>query len=104
MVLGKPWADMINACFERLGVDAAYTPAGGDSITVRVIAKRPDEIVGFGGTRIHTETAVFDLRVSEVATPRPGDRLTVAGSEYVVQGEPDRDPERLVWTVETYPA
>jgi hypothetical protein len=77
MVLGKPWADMINACFERLGVDAAYTPAGGDSVTVRVIAKRPDEIVGFGDTRIHTETAVFDMRVSEVETPCPGDRLTV---------------------------
>ena len=104
MVLGKPWAGMINVCFERLGVDAAYTLAGGDSVTVRVIAKRPDEIVGFGDTRIHTETAVFDLRVSDVESPRPGDRLTADGSEYVVQGEPVRDPERLVWTVETYPA
>jgi hypothetical protein len=39
---------------------------------------RPDTIVGFGETRIHTETASFELRASEVANPRPGDQLTVA--------------------------
>jgi hypothetical protein len=96
------FARAIDACFVRLGTTAVFTPDGGDSVTVRVISKRPDEIVGFGDTRIHTETAVFDMRVSEVGTPRPGDRLTVEGTEYVVQGEPVRDPERLVWTVETY--
>jgi hypothetical protein len=97
------FARAMDACFERLGVVAVFAPDGGDPLAVRVIAKRPDEIVGFGDTRIHTETAVFDLRVSDVESPRPGDRLTVDGSEYVVQGEPARDPERLVWTLETYP-
>jgi hypothetical protein len=31
-----------------------WSPA---SLLVRVIARRPDTIVGFGETRIHTETA-----------------------------------------------
>jgi hypothetical protein len=64
-----------------------YTPAGGDSVTVHVIAKRPDEIVGFGDTLIYTETAVFNARASEVEAPRPGDILMVNGSEYVLQGD-----------------
>ena len=66
---------------------------------MRVIARRPDTIIGFGETPIHAETATFELRASEVANPRPGDRLTVGGATFVIQGEPERrDPDRLVWT------
>ena len=55
--------------------------------------RRPDTIVGFGETRIHAETATFELRASEVANPRPGDQLTVGGQTFVIQGEPERrDP------------
>jgi Clp protease len=85
----------------RVGVDAVYTPAGADPVPVRVIARRPDTIVGFGETRIHAETATFELRASEAANPRPGDQLTVGGDTFVIQGEPERrDPDRLVWTLD----
>jgi hypothetical protein len=68
---------------------------------VRVIARRPDTIVGFGETRIHAETASFEVRVSEVASPRSGDQLTLDDDSFVIQGEPERrDPDRLVWTVD----
>ena len=68
---------------------------------MRVIARRPDTIVGFGETRIHAETATFEVRASEVASPRPGDQLTSDGETFVVQGEPERrDPDRLVWTLD----
>jgi hypothetical protein len=59
----------VNATFAAFGIDAVYTPAGGEPIPV--IAKRPDTIVGFGETRIHAETAIFEMRASEVANPRP---------------------------------
>jgi hypothetical protein len=45
-------------------MDASYTPAGGEPVSVQVIAKRPDTIVGFGGTRIHAETTTFEVRAS----------------------------------------
>jgi hypothetical protein len=71
---------------------------------VRVIARRPDTIVGFGDTRIHTETAAFEVRASEVASPRPGDQLALYGETFVVQGEPERrDRDRLVWHVNASP-
>ena len=91
----------VDATFAAFGIDALYTPAGGDPLPVRVIARRPDSIIGFGDTRIHTETAVLELRVAEVADPRPGDQLTVESETFVVQGEPERrDPDRLVWTLD----
>jgi hypothetical protein len=91
----------VDATFEVFGVAAVYMPAGGESIPVRVIARRPDAIVGFGDTRMHAETATFELRASEVANPRPNDQLSVDGQTFIVQGEPDRgDPDRLVWALD----
>ncbi len=95
----------VDATFAAFGTDAVYTPAGGDPIPVRVIARRPDTIVGFGDTRIHAETATFEVRASEVADPRQGDQLTVGAETFIVQGEPERrDPDQLVWTVDARPA
>jgi hypothetical protein len=91
----------IDATFVAFGIDATYTPAGGSAFDVRVITKRHDTIVGFGETRIHAATATLEVRTSEVASPRPGDQITIAGETFVVQGEPERrDPDQLVWTLD----
>ena len=91
----------VDATFAAFGIDAVYMPAGGDPVPVRVIARRPDTIVGFGETRIHAETGTFEVRASEFANPRPDDQLIVDGQTFVVQGEPERrDPDRLVWTLD----
>ena len=100
----SPFATAVDDCFRHLGRDAVYTADGGEPVTVRVIAKRPDEIVGLGETRIHAGTALLDVRASEIAEPRAGDRLSVDGKDYLVQGEPVRDTEWLIWTLEAYPA
>ena len=88
----------------NLGRDATWEPAEGEPVSVRVVARRADAITEFGGARLWSETTRFDLRVSEVASLRPGDRLVLDGETFVVQGEPMRDSERLVWTLDTRPA
>ena len=94
----------VDATFAAFGIDASYTPAAGEPVPVRVIARRPDTIVGFGDTRIHAETATFELRASEVASPRPDDQFSVGGETFVIQGEPERrDPDRLVWVLDVRP-
>lgn len=88
----------------NLGREATYAPANGDPFPVRIIARRADALTDFGDARLWSDTSVFDLRVSEVASPRPGDRLKLGGEAFVIQGEPVRDRERLVWTLSTRPA
>ena len=82
---------------------ATWEPADGEPLPVRVIARRADAVTDFGEARLWSETTSFDLRVSEVAEPRPGDRLVLNGETFVVQGEPVRDRERLVWTIDVRP-
>ena len=67
-------------------------------------SRRADEITGFGEARLWSETTRIDLRVAEVPNPRPGDRIEIDGEAFLIQGEPVRDRERLVWTVDLRPA
>ena len=77
-----------------------YTAEGGAPALVRAILRRPDDVTGFGEAQLWSETTRLDLRVAEVPTPRPGDRIEIDGEAFLIQGEPVRDRERLVWTVE----
>ena len=87
----------------NLGRAAVYEPAGGEPVAVRVIARRADAVTEFGGGRLWSETTRLDLRVSDVASPRPGDRIVVDGEAFIIQGEPVRDRERLLWTIDVRP-
>jgi len=89
---------------DNIAREAVYTPADGAPVLVRAVARRADDITGFGDARLWSETTRIDLRVSEVANPRPGDRIEIDGDAFLIQGEPVRDRERLVWTVDLRPA
>ena len=92
----------VNATFIQFGAPATYTPATGPQRTLRVIAKRPDTEVRFEDTRLIASTAVFEVRTSELATFRPNELITADGVDYVIQSGRRLDPDRLVWTLETY--
>lgn len=84
---------------------ANYRSGGvGDGVSVRVIAKRNDQLSEFSDISVVSATARFDLRVSEVLEPVEGDTITLDGDTFVIQGEPVRDAERLIWSVDTRPA
>ncbi|WP_374422728.1 hypothetical protein [Paracoccus sp. (in: a-proteobacteria)] len=87
----------------NIGRDAIYIADGGAPRLVRVVARRADAITDFGDARLWSETTRIDLRVTEVPAPRPGDRIEIEGDAFLIQGEPLRDRERLVWTVDLRP-
>ena len=97
------FASMIAALFADpvLSKQAVYQPLTGSAITLRVMAKQPDALTGYGEARIHTETALFDVQTADVAQPMVGDRLTFEGVSYIVQSEPTADRDRLIWTLNT---
>jgi len=85
----------------NLARDATWLAGGtAEPIPVRVILRRPDGLVDFGETRIRVATHRLDVRVSEAAMLTVGDVFLVDGLTLRVQGAPERDSERLVWTAE----
>ncbi|TYO83609.1 head-tail joining protein [Oceanicella actignis] len=88
----------------HLGRDVVYIADGSAPMLVRAILRRSDEVTGFGEARLWSETTRVDLRVAEVPAPRPGDRIEIDGEAFLIQGEPFRDRERLVWTVDLHSA
>lgn len=100
------FAAAIDALFAdpNMGQDAVYIADGGGPVLVRVVARRADAVSDFGDARLWSETTRVDLRVTEVANPRPGDRVEIDAEAFLIQGEPVRDRERLVWTVDLRPA
>ena len=71
---------------------------------IRVIRRAPDRITEFGSARILSETLIADIRVSDLPDPRPRDLIVIGADSYAIQGEPIRDRDRLIWTVELVPA
>ena len=84
--------------------DATYIADGGAPQLIRVVTRRADEVTGFGDARLWSETTRIDLRVAEVPAPRPGDRIEIAGEAFLIQGEPVRDRERLIWSLDLRPS
>ena len=92
----------VDVAFREFGVPATYLSAGGEAKPIRVIAKRPDTEVRFEDTRLIASTALFEVRASELPAFRPNELITVDGVDYAIQAARRLDPDRLVWTLETY--
>ncbi|WP_375572790.1 hypothetical protein ABWH93_06735 [Seohaeicola saemankumensis] len=88
----------------NLSTSALYVPMGvGPGVEVRVMRRNPDRMVEFGAARLVSDSMVMDVRISDCPELAAGDRFEIAGEVFVVQGAPQRDRERLIWTVELLP-
>ena len=89
----------------NMAVDALWFAGGtGPGIAVRVIRKSPDEITPFGAGRILSETTLLEARFADMPTPTPGDLIRIGAEEFLLQGEPKLDRERLIWTLDLRPS
>ena len=88
-----------------MAVDAYWISTGTtEEHAIRLIRRTPDEISSFGAARILSDTMIIDVLVSELVNPRPDDLILFGTESFVIQGEPVRDRERLVWTLDLRPA
>lgn len=88
----------------NMAADAVYRASGSNSdVLCRIIQVMPDELTDYGGAAIVSDTMRIDVRVSEVTAPTEGDRFTIDGEAFLVQGAPQRDRLRLVWRAEIVP-
>lgn len=97
------FAAALNALFAdpNFGRDAVYRAGGdGPETPVRAVLRAPDRITTFNQGRFVADTVLIDLLVSEVATPEPGDTLSLGAVTYELRADPVRDVDRLTWTCE----
>lgn len=94
----------VNVTARVFGQTVTYAPPGGTPVqTVRVISRRPDEIVSALGSGIHSRTAYFEVAVSELASPQKDGTITLGATVYKIQSKPEyKDDLRLVWLLNTY--
>jgi hypothetical protein len=71
---------------------------------IRVIRRAPDRITEFGAGRFVSDTMTVDVRLSDLPDPRPGDLIVIGADSFTVQGEPIRDRERLIWSLDLRPS
>ena len=88
-----------------LAVEAVWISATtSEERTIRAIRKAPDRISEFGSARLLSDSTTLDVRVADLPDPRPGDLIVLGTENFVLRGEPVRDRERLVWTLDLRPA
>ena len=88
----------------NIGVDAIWRPGGGGpGIPLRVVRRSPDDELQFGGSTMIAETNRIDAIISQCPDLRSGDTFEIEGEEFVVQGAPIRDRDRLLWQIELRP-
>jgi hypothetical protein len=88
----------------NISVEIWHRDSEGQFTRARGILCRPDEITEFGSARLLSDTARIDVRVAEIPGPRPQEQILIGEETFLIQGEPRRDRERLVWTIELWPA
>lgn len=96
-------SDMVSECFDGLGASVTYIPTVGESKTIQVIDSREDVESSYGGSRIKSDAATFEVRVADVAAPKRGDKIVSGGKNYIVKSFQYRDPLKLVWFMDCAP-
>lgn len=88
----------------NMAVDATWLPGGAPpGSTIRAIRKAPDELTSYGGARVWSETVRIDVLAAATPSIQSGDRIVIGGEAFEVQGEPIRDRERLIVTLDLRP-
>jgi hypothetical protein len=100
------FADALGLLFldANLSVEVWHRDSEGQFARARGILRRPDEITEFGAARLMSDTTRIDVRVADIPAPRPQDQILIGNDTFLIQGEPRRDRERMIWTIELSPA
>ena len=88
----------------NLAREVWHRDSEGQFTRIRIIMRRNDDVTAFGAARLWSETFRFDVRVAELPAPHPDEQILMGDETFLIQGEPVRDRERLIWTIEAVPA
>lgn len=106
-----PFAAALDALFNAPGSAAAeFWPGNGEeAYRIRLIRSRGDQTQRFGDGQVIIDGEILDVRISEVPSITPGDRVRIGAIDdddvflpvdhLIVTGEPLTDVESMTLTV-----
>ena len=99
----KPSASkLLNILFATFGQSAQLIFSDKTSMEALVIHRFPDKVLDVMESYVHTETNVFEVRLSELDATKVISKIVTGGKPYTVQGEPIRDQHGLVLRIQAY--
>lgn len=103
---------MLDSQYRTMGVAVLWTPAGAGQLTLTGLARLGEDSAPADGLGLAiVKPWTVRLRKTEVeeqsptADPTQGDRLSIDGEAFVINGDPTRTGQRrLEWTCELAPS
>lgn len=99
----QAFRDAIRIIFadENMTVPAIWKPRGESrTVHLRAFRRSPDALSQFGESALVSDQTVMDVMVEDAPTIGVGDILIADSEWFVVQSEPIRERQRLVWTLD----
>lgn len=90
-----PLKKAVDSLFNRCGTIGNYQ---GREVLFLLI--EPDEVVGVGFVKAHTDTHLMKIRISDAPDLAVGDTIETDAATYRVHTEPVKDIHNLVWSVD----
>lgn len=94
-------ATLDEACMARLGEAIAYTPEGGEAVTINAYVEYGDAPVDFGAGHMNDQQISVSIRKADLSeVPSEGDRIVLARHADTIfrpSGEPNTDDSGTHW-------
>ena len=92
-------SQLFDDCFAHLGEEALYQGKQQEKL-VRVLIKQPDIAYQLGEGQFIGETAVIEVRISDLPSPKVGDYITVNERHYKIYQPPLKDSSSTLWRIQ----
>ena len=92
----------VDVLFNRFGKTARLIFADEVEIEAMVIHRLPDKITDVFDARVHSETDMFEVRLSNMPAGKTLQAIVLDTKRYTIQGEPVKDQHNLIVKVDTY--
>lgn len=92
----------VDVLFNRFGKTARLIFADETEIETLVIHRLPDKITDVFDARVHSETDMFEVRLSDIPAGKTLKAIVLDDKRYTMQGEPVKDQHNLIVKVDAY--
>jgi hypothetical protein len=92
----------VDVLFNRFGKTARLIFADETEIEALVIHRLPDKITDVFDARVHSETDMFEVRLSDIPASKTLQSIVLDSKRYILQGQPIKDQHNLIVKVDAY--